>query len=300
METRFKYEDVVAGHMQEFIVRESGASFTIEVPGIAPQDANGDQPAIAGTPTRTWAFPKEALARTSPTGREDLAALCDFIQASWAYAHLPEGFGRNSIIQPTEEQSKLSAVCKKFSAKLLEALDVTVYAQFRELLLCVDASTTNGSIRAAERQAEKEKKDAERKAVREAKNAEKKAERDKEKAEKKAAKEAEKKAAKEAKAKEKAEKKEAEKKAAEAERIAKVNAKNAELAKNGGKTNSEVEKVEKKGKFSGKTKEEKAADKAAEKAEKDRLAAEDKKRREEHEESERRAAEEFERAGKTE
>ena len=238
----FKYEDEIAGHMQEFTIKESSRAFNIEVPGISPQDATADTPAIAGTPTRNWAFPKDALAQVFPHGREDMAAMCDFIQAAWAFHRVPDVLP-DTMNKPSEGQIKLTMVCKKFSGTLLEALGVTQYAQFRELSKAVDMSTTEGAKRAAEAQAVKDAKAAERKAARDAKNAEAKAEKDKIKAEKKAAKE-----------KEKAEKKEAEKKRIEEARMASVAAKNAEVAKNGGKTDAEVEKAEKKGKFTGKTK----------------------------------------------
>ena len=269
----FHYEDEVAGHMQEFIVKESGRAFTIEVPGIPPQDATDTTPAVEGTPTRNWSFPKEALAKVFTHAREDLPALCDFIQAAWSFSRVPDTLPE-TIVKPTEEQLKLTAVCKKFSQSLLDTLGVHSYAQFRELSMAVDHDTTTGAVRAAEAAAAKEAKAAERKAARDAKNADKIAEREKVKAEKKAAKEAERAAKKAAKEAERAEKKAKQKAEIEAARIASVAAKNAELAANGGKTAAQAEKAERKGKFTGKTKE-KALSKE-EKAELARVAAEDK------------------------
>lgn len=280
----FRYEDEIAGRMQEFIVKESAKAFTIEVPGTPYQEAVDGHPPVEAVPTKQWSFPKEALAKVFPHGREDLPALCDFIQASWSFSRIPEAPAQ-SILKPTEEQVKLMAVCKKFSLSLLTALDVVSYTQFRELNMAVDQSTTTGAIRAAEAQAAKEAKAAERKAARDAKNADKKAERDKAKAEKKAAKDKEREEKKAAKAKEREEKKTAEKARIEAARIESVNKKNAELAANGGQTASQAEKAKTKAKYTGRTKEEtaaaKAAAKAEEKAERERLAAEDKARKEE-------------------
>ncbi len=197
--TVVQYEDPVLKHMSKFYVRETSKMFTIEVPGTPAIDATGDSPAVDAVPAKLWSFTREVLPLIFSHKRDDEPALFDFVQSAWSFAHHSAGVGKGAIIKPTEEQTKINAVCAKFGGSLLETLDINTYAQFIELSNAVEMLTTAGAVRAAEKKAAKDVKDAERKAKSDAKKAEKKAEKDKAKAEKEALKDKEKADAKAAK-----------------------------------------------------------------------------------------------------
>ncbi len=198
-----QYEDPVRMHMQKFLVHETPKAFNIEVPGTPGSDGDENTPATAGTPAKNWSFPREVLARVFPHKRDDMPALFDFVQGAWTYAKHIGDAGKDALIKPDEETSKITAVCAKLGASLLATLDIDTYRQFTELALTVDSLTTAGSVRAEEKAAAKAIKDAEKKAISDKKKAEKKAEKDKAKQEAKEKKAAEKKAEKDAAAAEK-------------------------------------------------------------------------------------------------
>ncbi len=178
-----QFEDPVRQHMQKFLVTETPKMFNIVVPGTTGSEATDTDPAVAGTAAKTWSFPRDVLASIFPHGRDDMPALFDFIQASWTFAKHAKADGGDALMKPSEQQTKLSMVCAKFGASLLEVLDVDTFRQFRELQLTVDGRTTVGAVKAGEKAAAKAVKDAER----EADKAAKKKKRDEENAAKKVA-----------------------------------------------------------------------------------------------------------------
>jgi hypothetical protein len=222
--TSVKYEDVVAGHMQEFNVHETPDAFTIEVPAVIGTPASAGVDEVPGVPAKYWSFPKSALAMVFSHKRSDAPAIFDFIQSAWSFKRVAAP-SRHMLTKMTDADIKLQAVCHKFANELLDTLGVTEFSQFAELQAAVNLLTTAGAIRKAETEAAKATKQAERKAVRDAKAAEGKVEKDRIKVEKKAAKDKEKADAKATKKiekdKEKADKQAARKAEAEAALAAK-------------------------------------------------------------------------------